>query len=166
VDIAARLWLDRSERGGRAMTLWFEDMPVGFRYESSWRSLGEDEIIAFARQWDPQPFHIDREAAAASAYGGIIASGFHTLLTAFALSYETGPWAEASMGASGMERLRFLRPVRPGDRLRVEAEVIAARPSSSRPDRGRTVFRYTVFNQDGVPVLDYEAEHLLKRRPA
>ncbi|MFP4275775.1 MAG: MaoC family dehydratase [Paracoccaceae bacterium] len=147
------------------MTLWFEDMPVGFRYETGWRGLDEDAITGFARQWDPQPFHIDRQAAAASAYGGIIASGFHTLLTAFNLCYETGLWAEASMGASGIERVRFLRPVRPGDRLRVEAEVIASRPSASRPDRGRTVFRYSVFNQDGMAVLDYEAEHLFRRCP-
>ena len=120
--------------------------------------------MAFAREWDPQPFHVDPEAAKASPYGGIIASGFHTILVGFLLSYQTGLWAEASMGSPGMENVRWTKPVRPGDSLRVRAEVIASRPSVSRPDRGRVRMRNEIFNHRGELVADFTGTHILRRK--
>ena len=146
--------------------MFFDDLPVGTRFETAARTLGVDDITGFAREWDPQPFHVDAAAAADSPYGGIIASGFHTLLTAFALTLEADVWNEASMGSPGMDDIRWARPVRPGDSLRVRAEVIAAVPSDSRPDRGRTTIRYDVYNQNEELVMQYTAIHILRRSPA
>lgn len=144
--------------------LYFDDFIPGFTFTTASRTLTLDDIITFARQYDPQPFHIDPAAAAASIYGGIIASGFHTLTTAFALSLETGLWAAASMGSPGMEQVRWLKPVRPGDTLTVRAEVTGSEPSRSRPDMGRTAMLYQVFNQTGDEVMRWQTTHLLKRR--
>ena len=146
-------------------TLWFEDFPVGHRYTTCPAVLDEAAIIAFAREHDPQPFHVDRQAAAGSVYGGIIASGFQTLLTAFRLTLAEGGWAGASMGSPGIEALRWLKPVRPGDRLHADAEVLDSRPSRSKPDRGFTVIRTDVINQHGETVMSYTSTHMLRRRP-
>ena len=147
------------------MTRYFEDFPAGHRYVTSALTLSEADILAFAREHDPQPFHIDPEAAAASVYGGIIASGFQTLLTAFRQTLAEGGWAGASMGSPGMEALQWLRPVRPGDRLHAEAEVLSSTPSRSKPDRGFTVIRTDVLNQSGERVMSYTSTHMLRRRP-
>lgn len=145
--------------------MFFDDLPVGYAFETAERALPEAEIIAFARQWDPQSFHTDPEAAKASPYGGLIASGFHTLLTAFTLELAADVWTEASQGSPGMDAIRWLKPVRPGDRLRVRVEVTDSRPSRSRPDRGITRFAHTVLNQDGAAVMTYETMVILARRP-
>lgn len=144
---------------------YFEDLHEGVRFETASRTLDSTDIVDFARQWDPQPFHLDAEAARGSPYGGLIASGFHTLLTAFVLSLEADVWKQASMGSPGMEDIRWLRPVRPGDSLRVEATVIKSVASASRPDRGRTTIRYEVKNQNAEAVMTYTAIHILRRRP-
>lgn len=144
--------------------MYFDDFPVGYRFETASRELPLEAIMGFAREWDPQPFHIDPEAAADSAFGGIIASGFHTILVGFLLSYQTGLWADASMGSPGMENIRWLHPVRPGDSLKLAAEVLASKPSASRPDRGRITVRNQVFNQDDLCVAEYTGIHILKRR--
>ena len=124
----------------------------------------EDDILAFARQWDPLPFHIDPEAAKASPYGGLIASGFHSLLTAYALTLEANIWNEAAMGSPGIDSLRWIRPVRPGDTLRVRVEVTSSTPSQSRSDRGRTGFQHTVLNQNDEVVMTYHCVSILTRR--
>jgi acyl dehydratase len=146
--------------------VYFDDLTVGFVFETGEQTLTEDEIIAFARQYDAQPFHIDAEAAVQSIYGGIIASGFHTMMVAFNLSLGAGVWSEASMGSPGMRDVQWRHPVRPGDTLRVRAEVVTSAPSTSRPDRGRTEIRSDVLNQSGKVVMTYTATHILKRRPA
>ncbi|MBK0399700.1 MaoC family dehydratase [Limibaculum sp. M0105] len=145
--------------------MYFDDLPVGYSFETAERELAEAEIIAFASQWDPQFFHTDPEAAKSSPYGGLIASGYHTLLTAFTLELASNVWTEASMGSPGMDALRWLRPVRPGDRLRVRVEVTETRPSRSKPDRGITRFAHTVLNQHGEAVMTYETMVILARRP-
>lgn len=145
--------------------MFFDDLPVGYRFTTEARTLPLAEIVGFARRWDPQPFHTDPEAAKASPYGGIIASGFHTILTAFLLTLEADVWAEASMGSPGMDDIRWLKPVYPGDTLRAEAEVVSSAPSASRPDRGRTGIQYRVFNQNGDEVASYRATHILRRKP-
>ncbi len=145
--------------------MYFDDLPKGYTFETGTRTLSEDDIIGFARQWDPQTFHTDPEAAKGSPYGGLIASGFHTLLTAFNLTLGANVWNEASMGSPGMENLRWIRPVRPGDTLRVRIEVTSSTPSQSRDDRGRTGFQHTVLNQNDEVVMTYHCVNILARRP-
>jgi acyl dehydratase len=144
--------------------MFFDDLPVGYGFETGAQALPLQAIIAFARQWDPQPFHIDPEAAAASPYGGIIASGFHSLLLSFTQTLAADIWNEASMGSPGMTDIQWLRPVRPDDVLRTRAEVVASVPSASRSDRGRTTIAYEVLNQSGEVVMRYTAIHILRRR--
>jgi acyl dehydratase len=146
--------------------MFFDDLPKGYSFETGTRTLSEDDIIAFARQWDPLPFHIDPEAAKASPYGGLIASGFHSLLTAYALILEANIWNEAAMGSPGIDNLRWIRPVRPGDTLRVRIEVTSSTPSQSRADRGRTGFQHTVLNQNGEVVMTFHCVSILARRSA
>jgi acyl dehydratase len=145
--------------------MYFDDLPKGYTFETGSRTLSEDDILTFARQWDPQYFHTDPEAAKASPYGGLIASGFHTMLTAFALILDANVWNEASMGSPGMENLRWIRPVRPGDTLRVTVEVTSSTPSKSRGDRGRTGFQHKVLNQNDEVVMTYHCVNILARRP-
>ena len=145
--------------------MYFDDLPKGYTFETGTRTLNEDDILDFARQWDPQYFHTDPEAAKTSPYGGLIASGFQTMLTAFNLILDANIWNEASMGSPGMENLRWIRPVRPGDTLRVKAEVTSSTPSKSRDDRGRTGFKHTVLNQNDEIVMTYHCVNILARRP-
>ena len=145
--------------------MYFDDLTVGYTFETAEKTLTEEEILAFARQWDPQYFHVDPEAAKESPYGGLIASGFHTLLTAFTLVYGAGVWNEASMGSPGMEHLRWIRPVRPGDTLRVKVEVTSSTASATRDDRGRTGFSHMVVNQRDEVVMTYDCVIILARRP-
>ena len=144
---------------------YFDDFEVGQRFESRGVTVTESQILDFALAYDPQPFHLDREAAARSPYGGLIASGFQTMMIAFDLVLEQGVWNEASMGSPGLENVRWIRPVRPGDSLTVKAEVVSSTPSQSRDDRGRTGIMYRVLNQNGEVVMTYQIIHILKRRP-
>ncbi len=143
--------------------MFFDELPVGYRFESGTRTLTQDEIIAFAREYDPQPFHTDPEAAKDTIYGGLIASGVQTMGVGLRLVLETGVWSDSSMGSPGLDEVRFKRPVRPGDTLRVEGEVLTSEPSKSRADRGRTRMQYEVFNQNGELVMSWQAIQLLKR---
>jgi acyl dehydratase len=145
--------------------LYFEDFTVGRRFESASLAITEAEIVEFARRYDPQPFHLDAETAARTPYGGLIASGLHTLTLTFRLFLETGALAAASLGSPGLDEIRWLVPVRPGDTLRVVVEVAAARPSSSKPDRGIATLRYEMRNQHGQTVLTMIGHQLLRRRP-
>lgn len=146
--------------------MFLDDLEPGFTFETASRTLSEEDIVAFARLHDPQPFHVDAAAAAASPYGGIIASGFHTMLTAFALTLEADVWNEASLGSPGMDEIRWLAPVRPGDSLSVRGEVLSVAPSRSRPDRGRAEIAYSVRNAEGTEVMRYRCIHMLARRHA
>ncbi len=144
---------------------FLDDFAVGERFVSRGATLTEAQILDFAWQWDPQPFHLDREAAKDWNYGGLIASGFQTLLVAFRLFYQENVWNAASLGSPGMDELRWLKPVRPGDTLHCEAEVLEVRPSSSKPDRGILRLAYAVLNQQGETVMTFSAPHMLRRRP-
>ena len=145
--------------------MYYEDFPVGFQFETATRQLSRADIIGFAQLWDPQPFHIDEAAAQASPFGGIIASGFQTLMLAFRLTIDTGLFEACSMGSPGMDAVRWMTPVRPGDGLRVRAEVVSARPSGSKPDRGLVTIRYEVLNQNDEAVACYSPVQILRRRP-
>jgi acyl dehydratase len=146
--------------------LYFEDFTVGRTFESAGMTLTESQILDFAQAWDPQPFHIDVPYANAGPYGGLIASGFHTMCSAFRLIHATGYLEAASMGSPGIDELRWMKPVRPGDTLRVVGEVTLQKPSSSKPDRGTSLVRYGVLNQDDEEVMSFTTIHMLRKRPA
>ncbi|MEX2650755.1 MAG: MaoC family dehydratase [Alphaproteobacteria bacterium] len=145
-------------------TRFFEDFKVGDRIESRGKTLTEADIVAFGFQYDPQPFHIDAEAAKRSLYGGLIASGFQTLAVGFRMLWDTGVLAGSSLGSPGFDELRWLQPVRPGDTLRTRLEVLETRPSGSKPDRGILRVLQEVVNQRDEVVLDFKAIIFVKRR--
>lgn len=144
---------------------YFEDFSEGETIRSASASLSEAEIVAFARDYDPQPFHIDPEAARATHFGGLIASGFQTMALAFRLFYEQDAIAACSMGSPGMDKLRWHRPVRPGDAIRTEVEIRDLRPSESKPDRGYGTLAYKVLNQDDEIVMTFTCTLIMRRRP-
>lgn len=146
------------------MTRFLDDFAVGEKFTTAAIEITEAMILAFARDYDPQPFHIDPVAAKESIYGGLIASGFQTLALGFRLVLDTGVYAGSSLGSPGFDELRWLKPVRVGDRLHVEAEVIAITPSRSKPDRGIIRIAYRYLDQQSEPVLTCAMMHLLRRR--
>lgn len=146
-------------------TRFLDDLTPGQRFTSPGLTLTEAEIIDFAWRYDPQPFHLDANAAAGSPYGGLIASGFQSLAICFRLFIQSGVLAESSMGSPGIDELRWLAPVRPGDTLHSEIEVLEVRPSTSKPDRGIARLKYQAVNQRGEAVLSFIVMHLLRRKP-
>ncbi len=145
---------------------YFDDFAVGERFVTRGVTLTESMIIDFAMTYDPQPFHIDVEAARRSNYEGLIASGFQTLALGFRMVLETGLFRASSMGSPGFDELRWLKPVRPGDTLHTELEVREKTPSRSKPDRGILRIAYSVRNQKSEEVLTFTAMQLLQRRTA
>ncbi len=142
---------------------WFEDFTVGETFEVGGHEMTEERIVAFATEFDPQAFHIDPVAAADTIYGGLIASGWHTGSVLMRLLTNTlGP---SSLGSPGCDKLRWVNPVRPGDRLNLAITVLEARPSNSKPDRGILVYGHKMTNQDGLVVLTMESTMLMLRRP-
>jgi acyl dehydratase len=132
---------------------YLEDYAVGQTFSSSGRVLVEEERIkAFAAEFDPQPFHLDEEQARGSIFGGLAASGWHTAAVTMRLMVESDLKPAGGILGLGFEEFRWPRPVRPGDELRVECEVLEVRPSASRPDRGLITVRTTTLNQDDEPV--------------
>ncbi len=144
---------------------YFEDFEVGQSLDCGSKTFGKEEMVEFARQFDPQPFHIDEEKAAHSIFGGLIASGWHTCAACMRLIVDALVSNTVSMGSPGVDSIRWLKPVRPGDTVRVRATVIEAEPSKSRPDRGRLVFAYEVSGRGGEPVMTMRAIAILGRRP-
>ena len=144
----------------------FDDFKVGERFTSPGITVSEAQILDFALMYDPQPFHIDREAAAKSPFGGLIASGFQTLALGFRSLYPAGAINHSSIGSPGFDELRWLKPVRPGDTLHTEVEVMSVRASKSKPDRGILHLAWEVKNQTGETVMTLTGMHLLRRRVA
>jgi acyl dehydratase len=144
---------------------YFEDFRPGQTVELGSRTVTEEEIVAFARQWDPQPFHIDAEAARDSVFGGLVASGWHTGAMWMRLYVDSLLDNTASHGSPGVEELRWLAPVRPGDTLTGRLEVLEAVPSERRPDRGTVRIRAEMVNQDGVTVMSMTTRGHFGRRP-
>jgi len=145
--------------------LYFDDFTVGRRFTTRGATLSEAQILAFAWEWDPQPFHIDVEAAKDWGYGGLIASGFQTFMVSFRLFYQENVLNSASLGSPGIDELRWTRPVRPGDTISMRAEVKEQRPSQSKPDRGSVRIFYEVLNQNDEVVMSYTTTHILRRQP-
>jgi acyl dehydratase len=145
-------------------TKYFEDFLIGERIETSGITLTEAQIIDFALVYDPQPIHVDTVAASKGPFGGLIASGFQTLALTFRLFRDTGAIHDSSLGGSGGDELRWLRPVRPGDTLHVIAEAVETVPSRTRDDRGRVRLQYTTYNQRDEAVLSVLLDHIVARR--
>ena len=142
---------------------YLEDLRVGQRFTSGSHAVDEDQIRAFARQFDPQPFHLDDRAAGASLFGGLAASGWHTAAITMRLLVEGGlPLAGGIVGAGG--EVSWPKPTRPGDVLRVDSEVVEIRPSRSRPDRGTVVVRSDTRNQQSEIVQTLVARLVVPRR--
>ena len=142
---------------------YLDDFEVGETFVSPGITVTESQIIEFALKYDPQPFHVDVNAASESLYGGLIASGFQTAALCFRLFIQSGILSESSMGSPGIDDLVFLAPVRPGDTLHTENEVIEVKPSRSKQDRGILRLKYVAINQHGDAVLSLIINHLLKR---
>ena len=142
----------------------FDDFAVGDRFVTPAASMTEAQIVEFGLMFDPQPFHIDREAAAQSMYGGIIASGFHTLSFCFRLVMAAGVLNDCNLGGNQLDEVKFLKPVRPIDTLRVECTFEQLRVSASKPDMGIAKIRYRAGNQQREEVLSLLVTHLIKRR--
>ncbi len=145
-------------------TLYFEDYVPGLTVDCGSVSVSEAEIIAFAKEYDPQPFHVDPVGAADGPFGGLIASGWHT--TSLAMRQLVEHWVSpgTSLGAAGVDEIRWPKPVRPGDTLHVRATVLEARRSNSRPDRGIIRSLTEVTNQDGDTVLRLTAINFILAR--
>ena len=132
---------------------WFEDYVPGAVHDLGSVVVDEQEVIAFARQFDPQPFHLDKEWAERSAFGGLIASGWHTACMVMRLICDHYLSEVSSEGSPGIDELRWLRPVRPGDQLTVRITILDARRSRSRPERGIVRSQTETLNQDGEVVM-------------
>jgi acyl dehydratase len=146
---------------------YFEDLVVGTKASFGRYEVTREEVTEFAGKYDPQPFHLSDEAAARTHFGRLSASGWHTAaMTMAMLVANFSKDRQASLGSPGIDELRWLRPVYPGDVLRVETELLEKRVSASRPEMGITKSRTTVFNQDDVPVMTLVASGLIRTRPA
>lgn len=144
---------------------YLEDYTEGTRYSFGEESVNADEIMEFARRYDPQSIHTDPEAAAAGPFGGLIASGWQTaalMMRLFADNYLT---SVASLASPGIDELRWVRPLRPDDRLTLICETTGVRPSRTKPDRGILTTDATLVNQDGDPILTATAMNMVARRP-
>ncbi len=144
---------------------YFEDFFPGQEIALGSRTVSEEEIIAFATQFDPQPFHVDHDAAAASIFGGVIASGWHTCSMMMRLVVDKLMSESSSMGSPGLDGVRWLLPVRAGDTISVSYLTTAVKPSSSRTDRGVVWSKWTATNQHGQAVCTIEGMGMFGRRP-
>jgi acyl dehydratase len=144
---------------------YWEDFAVGDEVVHGAREVGEAEIVRFAQEFDPQPFHVDAEAAAASPFGGLIASGWHTAAIYMGLFVRSELLRSASLGSPGVEELRWLVPVRPGDVLTGRSRVVDVWPSETNPGRGTIVGEHELVNQRGEVVFRMRARGFIARRP-
>ena len=144
---------------------YLEDFSEGQSFELGEETIGEREIVEFARRFDPQPFHVDPGAAKRSIYGGLIASGWHTASFFMGLLVRGLIYDVDSMGAPGIDEMRWLKPVRPNDRLRGRLTVLGQRASTKHPERGLLNCLGELFNQSGERVLLIRWSAMIGRRP-
>ena len=148
--------------------VYFEDVEVGSKLEFGSITVSRDEIITFAAEFDAQPFHLSDEAAAETHFGSLSASGWHTtalFMKMFVAKMQAGGHQDASLGAMGIDELRWLRPVRPGDTLRGASEVVEKKASRSRPEMGIIKSKVTIFNQHDEPVMTLMPITMFRTRP-
>ena len=147
--------------------LYLDDLQPGQKFRGvTTTPVDEAAIKTFARQYDPQPFHLDDAAARATMFGGLAASGWHTMALTMRLLVDDGPPLAGGIIGGGVDELRWPKPVRPGDRLRIESEVVEVRPSRSRPEQGLVKMKTTTLNQNDEPVLVFVANLIVPRRSA
>jgi acyl dehydratase len=146
--------------------MFWEDFEVGGRFEMGRHTFSEEEILEFGRRFDPQAFHTDPEAAKRGFFGGVIASGFHTCAVAMRIMVDSYLARAASLGAPGLENVRWPKPVRPGDTLVFTREVLAVRASITRPGVGLVRHRWEALNQHRELTLSMEGWGMFGRRPA
>ncbi len=147
--------------------IYFEDLIVGAQTTFGTYEVTRDEVIEFAQKYDPQPFHLSDEAAAKTHFGRIAASGWHTAaMTMAVIARYVVADEQAGLGSPGIDELRWLKPVYPGDRLTVCGKILEKTPSRSKPEIGSFRTKTTVTNQDDVPVMRFTSIVLMRRRPA
>jgi acyl dehydratase len=149
-----------------AFTYYWEDFVQGQVLDLGTVVVSRDEVIEFATRYDPQPFHVDEAAANTSMFGGLIASGWHTCAMVMRLTCDSYLLRAASLGSPGVDSVRWLKPVRPGDTLRAQMTVAETKPSASKRDRGTIKSQWQVFNQRGELVMTMEGFSMFRRRPA
>jgi acyl dehydratase len=149
----------------RPKKYYWEDFAVGTVREFGGMKLEKADIVRFAKDWDPQPFHVDEEAAKQSPYGGLIASGWQTCAAAMRMCCDAYLLDAASVGSPGVENVRWVKPVRPGDTLKVRLEVLEARELKSKPGVGLVKNRWQLFNQNGEEVMQMEGYGMFLQRP-
>jgi acyl dehydratase len=147
------------------MIEWFDDLKVGMHFKGGEVKITESDIKRFAAEFDPQPFHLDNEAAKHTVFKGLVASGWHTAALAMRLTAELKPFGPHPLLGLGVDNLRWLAPVRPGDTLRLEGEVISLTPSKAKP-QGTVLIKWTLFNQNSEAVYTYTPIGIVPRRPA
>ena len=145
---------------------YLEDLKVGDKASFGSYPVTREEVLDFAAKYDAQPFHLSDEAAARTHFGRLAASGWHTCAMTMAMLVENlEAYPQAGLGSPGVDELRWLKPVYPGDTLRVESEIVEVTPSRSKPDIGSYRSQVIVFNQDDVPVMRFTSIVLIRRRP-
>ena len=146
--------------------IYLDDMEVGQETHFGSCEVTREEVIEFARRYDPQPFHLSDEAAAKTHFGRLAASGWHTCAMVMGvIARHVVESEQAGLGSPGIDELRWLKPVYPGDRLHVSSKIVEVRPSRSKPEIGSFRSATTVTNQDGAPVLTFTSIVLMRRRP-
>ena len=141
--------------------LTYEDFTLDRRFPLGPRTITAEEIISFAQKYDPQPFHLEAESEQASSVGGLIASGWHTCAITMRMMCDAYLLDSASQGSGGLDEVRWLKPVRPGDTLTGEAVVLDRRVSSKRPTLGLVMFQYNLQNQNGETVITIKGMGML-----
>lgn len=145
---------------------YLEDFKLGNVYETPSITVTREQLVGFAREYDPQPFHLDDTAGNASVFGGIAAGGFQTAALAWTLGLRTRMFDDCAMAGIGIDELRWRLPLKPGDTIKCKMTVIENRPSQSKPDRGIATFVYDMINQNGEVIMTLKLIQMLKRRPA
>ena len=146
------------------MIEWFDDLTLGMRFKSGEVSVGAEDIKRFASEFDPQPFHLDEAAAKETAFKGLVASGWHTAAMSMALTVELRPFGPHPLMGLGVDELRWMMPVRPGDVLHLEGEVVELTPSRTKP-QGIAKIKWTAYNQRGEAVYTFTPIGIVPRKP-
>ena len=144
---------------------YWEDFPVGDVREIAATTVNREDMLRFSGEFDPQPFHVDEAAAAESIYGGLIASGWHTCSLAMRMMCDAYLVESASLGSPGMDSIKWLKPVRPGDSVRLRMTVLGARVLESKPHIGMIRWQWRLLNQNDERVMEMEGHSMLLRRP-
>jgi acyl dehydratase len=147
------------------MVEWFDDLKVGMHFTSETTTVSREDILRFAAEFDPQPFHLDEVAAESTILNGLAASGWHTAAIAMRLAITARPFGPHPLFGAGVDELRWMKPVRPGDTLHLEGEVVELVPSRTKP-QGVVRIRWTAYNQNGEAVYTFNPIAIVPTRPA